>query len=89
MNFDLKTCNNCNIDDILNSIDKKISKEAKNILNNQIYNLHRKNCDDINNDLIDDLYYYRNILIKKSYNDPCLCNFNMNQIISKIKKLIK
>lgn len=70
-------------DDLFKSIDSKIYQYGKIVLNNRKYGFDKK----INHQAFDDLTNYRDILKMKLECDECLCEYCLDDIISKINKL--
>jgi len=70
--------------DLLDKIDKKIAYISNLKLNNIRFGLTTS----INYDLYEDLIDYKEILIGKMCGSPCLCDFDINKIKSRIKSLL-
>lgn len=81
-------CGNPDYDSLFNKINKRIYKYSKLEYNNLRFFLNKKlNCDD--EDAYDKLLYYRELLTRKLAGDECLCDFSTQEIISRIKKLLR
>lgn len=81
-------CGNPDYDDIFNRINKKIYKYSKLGYNNMRFFLNKKlNCHD--NYDYERLVYYRELLTRKIACDECLSKYHIDEIISKIKKLLR
>jgi len=81
-------CGNPDYNEVLDKIDQRIYKYAKLNYNNIRFFLNKKlNCDD--EDAYDKLVYYKELLTRKLACDQCLSEFTINEIVSKIKKLLR
>lgn len=81
----LQTLNFCkDIEDLICQIDSTLAYQAKSKLDSLRYGT--KVCVDTQD--FEYLSTYRNILIKKSNNDPCFGEYPLDSIISRIKQLL-
>lgn len=81
-------CGDSNYTKLFDQIEKKIYKYSKLEYNNVRFFLNKKkDCDNCN--AFDNLIQYREILKRKIACDTCLSNFSVDEIVSKIKKLLR
>lgn len=71
------------LSEVQDSIDDKIYQYATDLLNNIRYGFETP----INYKNFEDISLYKEILQSKIYCDYCLCDFDLNVIISRIKQL--
>lgn len=81
-------CGDPDYDKLFNQINKRIYKHSKLEYNNLRFFLNKKLDCNID-DAYDKLVYYRELLTRKIACDECLSEFHIDEIVSKIKKLLR